>query len=311
MSIVSVSNKDLNEDIFLGYLVFCGIGTDVKIKEEDLKQLFIDNMLNEKFVRPIRTVDAFRRASSHIKGKIEVYFNGETRNGIIDVDEVTNDKNFIVRLISRKVVDSKNQDLNHEIVGKLVYDKENKSVSYSSYYSPFMNNEYEYELLFNSVINLYNDYSAFHNKDTIRNMYNYIINTFQPITLNQVGTCKFIPKYYKGDLYKLGNVIESLPSNNNSFEIIPLIDTQEHRDKIEAIAAKDMQDMIVTMETEMAEIIKTKESMSTSKVSYYITKFKELKTKSNEYQNLLNIHFTTLERQIKHSLNNLEINQEI
>ena len=307
------TNKDIDDGILLGHLFFYSL-VDMKIDQVALNTLFSKNNLDSRFIRTISTADAFRRATSKCKQTVEISYNGKQTKAHIEVDELSSDKDGIIRLIGRKVLDEKNETLNYSVVGRIEYDRyyEQITVSHDSSYQY----EYDYAGIVYDAKNRYQEWTQYHTKDTIRNLVTSIAKNLFPVNLTGTGLCKFISKKHKDTLYSLQGLIRDLDDyaetngEANGFEIIPVIDTVEQRILIEQSASQEIKNELNTLTAELSGVLKAKSMIPVKTAQSYVNKFLELRDKKKTYEDLMNTYMCVVTAQIEQALSFVESNVE-
>ena len=314
------NNKDVPEDMLLGNLLFFNLN-DMTVDENDLIALFKANNISEDFIRPISHADAFRRASSSIKNATVTYTddNGDTFEGKINVDEVVNDKMYIKRIVGVRVLNDEQEEVFYKQIGTVSFDRANDSCS--SILDPNITNVHNnsdinvYLGLLSEIEMKYTKWSKYHNHDTIKNVINRIVTSMHPIALMPTGICKFIPKTSKDTLYGLQGLLHDLSqytdnNNENTVEIIPILDTQEHRDLVNKMYETEIKEVLYNYSQEIAEILKNKQSISSRQASTYLERYKEIKDKVQDYENLLGTYTESIQSQLKAAFQLIDDNKE-
>ena len=306
------NNQDIPEEMLLGNLLFYNL-TDMEISESDLLGLFVKNNLSQNYVRKISHADAFRRATSSIKNENVLYTDdtGACYDGKINVDEVTNDSFYIKRIVGVRVLNDKLEEVYYKQIGTITYDRDMDNCSYAT--NPNINNGFNQQDIanYNSLLDLakmrYYQWSTYHNHDTIKNILNRIVNSMHPVALMPTGICKFIPKTSKDTLYGLNGLLSDLSSyasglKENTVEIIPIIDTQEHRELVNKMFENEIKEDLYEYSQELANILKNKTSISPRQATSYLEKYKYLKEKTDDYQNLLGTYTENIKLQLKSAI---------
>lgn len=317
------SNKDLPIEMTLGNLLYYSL-SDMSIAESELLNIFKLNQIPESYVRKISKPDAFRRASSSIKNKT-LYIPDPSDNTInvkvkIEVDEVRSDNNGISRIVGKKLIDEKNEEVKYDPVAELTYDRVTEQCSFrmldltpATYQA--------YTDLCQEVQTNYTAWSIYHTKDTVRNIINRIITDTHPVNLTPSGLCKFVPKTHSDLLSSLKEAIKDMehfcqqPGQNNFMEIIPVINTEEQQDMIKEASAQELKTTLFNFTQELKDVLQARNSLPSRTVTSYLERFKELKEKVDDYENLLGDYLGFLKVQIKGAINlvndNSEENEEV
>lgn len=301
--------------MLLGNLLFTNL-IDMRIPVADLISIFQSNNIPDSYVRTISEADAFRRASSSIKNRI-LLLNAATEKVRVEVDEVKSDYEGIKRIIGVKKVDEVAEDISYQPVGEIIFNRTNNLCTATPLFAP---GDVDYQAirdLCDEVENKYQDWSVYHNKDTVRNIINRIISDTHPVNLMPTGLCKFIPQTSTDLLYNLKQALIEMQSyaststmNRNIMEIIPVIDTEEQRNLIEKNFTAEITDELFSFTQELKDVLQKKQVLSTRTANAYIEKFNILKAKAKEYESLLGIYVDSIYTQIKDSLDLVDQNKD-
>lgn len=301
--------------MLLGNLLFTNL-IDMRIPVADLISIFQSNNIPDSYVRTISEADAFRRASSSIKNRI-LLLNAATEKVRIEVDEVKSDYEGIKRIIGVKKVDEVAEDISYQPVGEIIFNRTNNLCTATPLFAP---GDVDYQAirdLCDEVENKYQDWSVYHNKDTVRNIINRIISDTHPVNLMPTGLCKFIPQTSTDLLYNLKQALMEMQSyastptmSRNIMEIIPVIDTEEQRNLIEKNFTTEITDELFSFTQELKDVLQKKQVLSTRTANAYIEKFNILKAKAKEYESLLGIYVDSIYTQIKDSLDLVDQNKD-
>lgn len=301
------SNQELPQDMLLGNLLFTNL-IDMKIADSDLSAIFSKNNIPQKYVKPISQADAFRRASSSIKNKVLV-LSTNTDKVKVEVDEIRSDYDGIKRIIGVKKVDEVAEDIKYEPIGEIVFERQHGSCVATPLCAPGDADYQTIRDLCDEVENKYSDWSVYHNKDTVRNIINRIITDTHPVNLMPTGLCKFIPQGSTDLLYDLKEALKDLSlyrdksaTGDNIMEIIPVIDTDEQRSLVEKNFTSEITDELFQFTQELKDVLSRRQILSTRSATAYIEKFNYLKSKAQEYDQLLGIYTNAIYTQITDAL---------
>ena len=306
-NVLCKTNQEIPQDMLLGNLLFTNL-IDMRIPVAHLISIFQSNNIPDSYVRTISEPDAFRRASSSIKNRI-LLLNAATEKVRVEVDEVKSDYEGIKRIIGVKKVDEVLEDISYQPVGEIIFNRTNNLCTATPLFAP---GDVDYQAirdLCDEVENKYQDWSVYHNKDTVRNIINRIISDTHPVNLMPTGLCKFIPQTSTDLLYNLKQALTEMQSyastptmSRNIMEIIPVIDTEEQRNLIEKNFTAEITDELFSFTQELKDVLQKKQVLSTRTANAYIEKFNILKEKAKEYESLLGIYIDSIYTQIKDSL---------
>lgn len=296
----AVKNIDnLDPNTLLGYMIFYYI-PDIKISHSEFEQIFDNNKMDKKCLPPkIYEHDAFRRATGKVKGTIAVDVGGAYSDAKLNIDEVVNDQNKVVRILGRKVIDSANAEVNYEPAGKFYFDKGNKSASFSV--NPTFAAEYDYNTLMEGTIDLFKEWTAYHSKDTVRNIVNKIVKSTQPVTI--IKGAYFIPKGEYDIIKGLQGVIKDLAQFTTGdvpgIEVIPLIDTVEQRKMISTKANTELMGEIDDLVTELSDMLTdSTKDIHKRTINRIACQFQDLRSKKETYSTLLETKMSVVEQQL-------------
>ena len=314
-NVLCKTNQEIPQDMLLGNLLFTNL-IDMRIPVADLISIFQSNNIPDSYVRTISEADAFRRASSSIKNRI-LLLNAATEKVRVEVDEVKSDYEGIKRIIGVKKVDEVAEDISYQPVGEIIFNRTNNLCTATPLFAP---GDVDYQAirdLCDEVENKYQDWSVYHNKDTVRNIINRIISDTHPVNLMPTGLCKFIPQTSTDLLYNLKQALMEMQSyastptmSRNIMEIIPVIDTEEQRNLIEKNFTAEITDELFSFTQELKDVLQKKQVLSTRTANAYIEKFNILKAKAKEYESLLGIYVDSIYTQIKDSLDLVDQNKD-
>lgn len=314
-NVLCKTNQEIPQDMLLGNLLFTNL-IDMRISVADLISIFQSNNIPDSYVRAISEADAFRRASSSIKNRI-LLLNVATEKVRVEVDEVKSDYEGIKRIIGVKKVDEVAEDISYQPVGEIIFNRTNNLCTATPLFAPGDADYQAIRDLCDEVENKYQDWSVYHNKDTVRNIINRIISDTHPVNLMPTGLCKFIPQTSTDLLYNLKQALIEMQSyastptmSRNIMEIIPVIDTEEQRNLIEKNFTTEITDELFSFTQELKDVLQKKQVLSTRTANAYIEKFNILKAKAKEYESLLGIYVDSIYTQIKDSLDLVDQNKD-
>lgn len=312
------TNREIPQDMILGNLVFMNL-TDMKIPERDLVNIFTANNIPEYYVRRISPADAYRRATSYEKGKTITIVdgNGNTINVKVEVDEVKCDVDTIKRIIGIKRVDQLNEDIAYEPIAEVIFDRDhntcNSLLRVSAASDP---NAQVYSQICEEIEDNYREWSVYHNKATVRNIINRIVEDTNPVNLMPTGLCKFTPSTSADLIYGLQSALGEMSAyaisntRGNIMEIIPVIDTAEQRELVEKNLTAEVTDELASFVTELKQVLTTKQTLPTRTANAYVEKFKFLEAKVRDYEQLLGIYINSLGVQLIDALKLVNDNKE-
>lgn len=313
------TNRDIPQEMLLGNLLFMNL-TDMKIPANELQDIFRNNGIPEDYVRKISAADAFRRATSDLKGQKINWDDGTGQVSVcrVEVDEVKCDVDSIKRIVGIKKIDENAEEVDYLPISEITFNRANNSAVYVPVVAQASVNYPEVDKLCYDCMVKYNDWSVYHNKATIRNIVNRIVSDTHPINLMPTGLCKFTPANHGDMLYALKSALGEMSqysinpnSSENIVEIIPVIDTDEQRSLVEKNYTMEVTDEMNRLVTELRTVLANKASINSRTATSYIERFKFLKDKADDYGNLLNVYTQALQAQLADAIRLVNDNTEV
>ena len=310
------NNIDVPDEMLLGNLLFMNV-TDMTASPNEIKNIFAKNGLDEDYVRQIHASDAFRRATSSIKHrKIAVPGEPEIRT---EITEVTCDKNIIKRILTFRSIDEVAEEVEYENVAEIIFNRSSESLKvivYSNFIAANSTLSAEAQKLCHEAEKTYYDWKTYHNRDTIRNIINRIVDDMHPVNLMPTGICKFIPKKYSDTVNGLKGSLEDLnsftnkPEAENIVETIPVIDTSEQRDLIRKNAESEIYEEMFAITQELKDIIVSKNLIPKKTAMSYAQKLKVIREKISDYNSLIALYDGAIMTQLKEAVKLIDENKE-
>lgn len=217
-----VSNGDKADDI--GFLILYSIGDDLYYRE-DLRKLLIANRIEEKYLpKPIRSSDAFRRATKAVETKrhrenetAEVYKNFIVR-------DVRSKGDILQRNIVIETVNQQGERLEYNTEGaKMYFDKSTDQFT-------FVANDIMASDLAEEAQKHYDIYLKAHNGAAIRASVVSYLYTLSPISLRNSGGAYFVPHKFKSEIENFCNYVSSL--DKGDAQMYYLSDNTKNRNRI-------------------------------------------------------------------------------
>lgn len=296
------TNKDLDPSLLLGHILFLSMD-EVKIHKDDLGNLFQKHQISSTFLpHEIKPHDAYRRATSKAQGPIEFTVGNKIHKARLLVRETKKDGKVVVRNLVRELLDEQNAEADYVTVGKLVFDRNNESLNIS--WDANYLGEYDYRKVLEDTQALYNEWTQYHTKDTVRNIMNRVIKSMHPVSITNGGRAQFVPKLNQDLLYSLKAVVEELPGNSLA-EIIPMIDTADQRKLITKNFEKEVLYDVDKLLEEFSQILKGT-TVRKSTVKRYAAMVVELQGKTQEYENLLQSKMGIINEQLLQALSKVQ-----
>ncbi len=215
----AIKNDENEEMDLLGYLTWYSVGkqlVEAKELEIKLKDAGLDSAWMPK---PIRSADAFRRATKEIEQR-KATSNPSVFENIL-IREVYSDKELIQRNMVIETVDQHGKRLSYDSkAGIITLDKKNNRLTFTVENSMAQELSQEVERKF--VI-----YRSHYAAQQVRVMVNSIMQSLAPTPVRKNGGIYFVPDSKSMELAKLVQFISSL-DNSEGYKI-PVIDSMDNR----------------------------------------------------------------------------------
>ncbi len=311
MGAICTSNKNIPQELILGNLMFTSLN-EMSVPHDELVNIFKQNSIPSRYIRPISATDAYRRASSDLK-RHKMYWQsdttGETQLSYVNVDEVKCTPDIIKRVAGFKVLDDTQQTgIGYIPFAELFFDR--KSETISTNICPSLNgaNYTEAEKVCKKFTDNFDEWSVYHTRTTVRGMIARVLNDTHPINIMPTGLCKFTSKTHTDTLYHVRDTILALnaflltPGETNLAEIIPVIDTEEQRDLVKRTFTEEVAEEMATLISDLKFVLSAKGPLSSRAAAAYVEHFRFLKAKADDYSKLLDIYTEALQDQLKEAI---------
>lgn len=300
----------------LGNLVFVSFG-ELKIHKSQLEQLFTQHGLSLNKYQPgdIRPADAMRRATSLLKNrKIQVNTGVKgTKVAVVDVTE-DSDPSSVLRYVGRKMVDSKNKGVDYVQVSTLHFDRTASSLTFTPV-DQYLQQEFDYTGMLQSIVSTYNEWCNYHTKETIRNIVNKVVNSLMPTLIkpapDEDSVARFIPATHQDELVALKNVIYGLAPHHTAghasgCQFIELYDSETNKGLIEESVKDNVKTKVSLLVSELSELLKSNGTITPERGKSMIRKVFEMRDEVKNYSSLLNSNMSILDAQIASCLNKIQ-----
>lgn len=203
----------------LGYLFWFEIGNQMN-NIEDLKQKLINSGLGEEWMpNPIRSFDAFRRATKEIQTKKPTANPKVFENYL--VREVYSDPQIVQRNVVIETVDQGDKKLGYNTQSGIIQlQKKQGTLSFET-------NDAEVKELFRKVEQKFYLYRDHYSSQHIRIMVTKILNSLAPTPMREKGIIYFVPNSMSNGLTNLVTFIRLL--DNSDAHKVPVIDSNDNR----------------------------------------------------------------------------------
>ncbi|MEK5217770.1 DUF6744 family protein [Psychrobacillus sp. FSL H8-0487] len=215
-------NGEQSESI--GFLTWYSVGDDLYYRE-DLRKLLVSNGIEEKYLpNPIRSSDAFRRATKAIETKrSRESDNADTYKNYI-VRDVVSKGEKLQRNIVIETVNQKGERLDYNTEGaKMYFDKQNDQFT-------FISNDEMANDLAEEAQKHYDLFSKAHNGAVVRSSVVSYLYSLSPTPVRLSGGVYFVPFKYAENLKNLCNYVSSL--DKGSAQMVALTNDENNRNII-------------------------------------------------------------------------------
>lgn len=275
---VSAVNNSQSENLF-GRLCWYTVH-DREISINELKEHYnIVGLPAEFLPKPVRPIDAFRRATTELEATRIPCGNNYFLN--ILVREVKTDFKVVIRHIVKELLDSKNVRLQYSVTGEIVFERETNKICTRA----FTDDTIIKDLLIKAE-ELYNKYKESYDGSHIRRLVRDILYRLNPVIVRPSGGVYFVPEKHAETLLKLKKLIQMIGSE---FFVIPLINDAETRDMILKKYIDQVTEQIIEISTLMNKGDVTKAEM----VTLFETS-KKLLQQLDQYEGILQAELTDL-----------------
>lgn len=220
-----IAVKDGTEQGIIGFLFWYSIGSGM-IHQTELQQHIEDSGVGLEWMpNPIRTVDAYRKATKKVERKLPSDKVGITRR--LKVVEVASDKDIIQRNLVIETVDSNNKNLNYETtVGISRLDKKHESLSLDTGSELIKEIGREIDLNFQL-------FKEHYTAENIRQLVPKILGSLAPTPLRNNGGIYFIPIGKKTEFSALLSFINNLPLEGSRASKVDMISSTDNNKTVE------------------------------------------------------------------------------
>lgn len=207
---------------FLGHLTWYSIGKQL-IQTDALKTKLLDVGLDESWMpNPIRSTDAFRRATKEVERR-QATSHPQVYENIL-VREVYSDRNAIQRNLVLETVDQNGKRLSYNPKSAVItLKKDTNTVAY-------VTDDSQLQEICMEAQKKFDMYKEHYSAQQLRVMVSRILNSLAPTPVRKNGGIYFVPFSKNLGLEKLIQFIESL-DNSEGYKV-PVVDSTDNRDMV-------------------------------------------------------------------------------
>ena len=284
-------------DNYLGNLVWFSV-SDVEILRSDLIKMANIAGLEEKYIpAPIRSADAFRRATSEVGGILRTT---EDCTEVLMVREVLSAEDRVIRHLVKEVRDKKNVRLSYEQVGIIEFDRQHEQIKTIA-----ITNEAKPAL--QKAITLFDTYRDYFVADHLRRMMKNALSACKAVGVRPAGAVYFTPKVYESTIKALHTLVQNLPGNAVEMHYLPVVDAADQRrmleEKLQAHVMTQVSQIggllggnadvlgvkktLKSLSVEFASVLREQKVVSKATANNAICQLQSLKQQVTEYEGLL------------------------
>ncbi|MFD2658543.1 DUF6744 family protein [Gracilibacillus thailandensis] len=230
--VVATSSEGIEQ---LGYIFWYSVTSNVEVTRIELEQQFQTIGIDENWLpNPIRSSDAFRRATKEVQRKKVPTSDPNMFQNFL-VREVYSDNKLIQRNIVIETVDHNGKRLDYDSNATVMQlNKEDNSFSIQS------SNNTASELA-EQAKQRFQKYIDYYSAQQLRVMINKYLSSLAPTPVRSNGGVYFIPQSFSKDLKKLQLLCEYLQSEGVS---VPLQDTSENKNLVLSKLENEMKEVL-------------------------------------------------------------------
>lgn len=275
-----------NQEGTIGNLFWYSIGNHL-ITREELEKKFIQANIDTAWLpNPIRSSDAFRRATKEIQQKKvpssdpRKFYNVLTREVYADIEAIQ--RNVVI-----ETVDQSGKRLEYNPNAAVIkLDKKNNSFQIET-----QPGEETAERLAKEAEERFEKYSRYYASQNLRIMVAKILSSLAPTQVRPNGGVYFVPKTYEQELKNLNELVNLL--NNSEAYAIPLFDTKDNRGMVNKKLHDDMLSVI-----KHCDSVIHKDGIPLSQIKEAITEAKRVADTFKTYQNVVSLDVEILNRHL-------------
>jgi len=298
-SIEAVANEDPNRDYY-GRLITYTF-SDILIPADSLRELYSEiGIPLDYFPKEINDRGAWKRACREIEKKRTYQEKQDTDNPeeLTIIHEAIKIKPS-VRQIEKTVINSENEEVNHEKIVKFRYE-EPKNIQMKT----LEGKEEEALKWYNEMMTKYEKLRSNYTQNHIRNTFREKVihgNKINSVAIRRTGSVYFIPEKHAELIEKFSKLAKTLDKmSNDILEIvaIPVVKQPEQKDMIKRHIKKETVDRTSKVMEKAKEIIEEDKKINPSTYENFIEEMQSLRKKREEYKKLLDAPLDVCEEQI-------------
>lgn len=271
----------------IGYLTWYSVGDDL-YNRESLRKGLIKNGIEEKYLpNPIRTSDAFRRATKAIETKRYREEETATEYSNYIIRDVVSNGQKLQRNIVIETVNQTGERLDYQTNGAILnFDKKEERFTYTA-------NDDMAEELASEALKNYEIFLNHHNGASIRGSVVHYLNELSPTPVRPSGGVYFVPVQHSEKLRKLVNFVSELPRGES--HMIPLVNDEDNRQMIKDKVKDNLEKVLEQCRT----AINDDNKLQKVQVRTIIDDARRIVSQFKDYRSLLNETIVDLESSVE------------
>jgi hypothetical protein len=241
---------------------------------------------------------------------VKANWNESQYNARLLVREVKSDAAEIVRLLVREIVDSKNEVLDYGTAGKITFVRNIGVVKTEC--TQNLLTEYPYDGVLKQMADTFDEFSNFHNRDTVRNLITRVLRSTNPVSIVPNSSGKFVPKKNKAMLDNVKGLLLDLRRYANDrdcgMEIIPIIDTKDQRELVAKRASIELTSELDSVMADSSDLLKKNEGLEMDAAQRLIGKAVDIQERALEYEKLVSVRLGVLRQQLERFMCQITVN---
>jgi len=305
-NVVSADVK-LTDSMILGFLEFHQI-PEMSVPIHEMESLWLKHGLEQSFLDDIRPVNAFKRATRQagMINNIEIDYRGKKHEAKLLVRNVVIDHVQVLQHLIREVIISEDEKPYYDSVGWMRFNRTNDCMDVGTF--PGFEYEYNYQMILDNAQKLFEHFTAYHTRDTVRNLITKVVNQSNPTPIMANSHGKFIPKTYVQRFAGLQSLVEELrekyaPNTDCQVDLVPVVNTLKQRELFSRKAMIQLEDLADNLMSEFAEYMKNRPKIKLEVAQRMVRDAQDLIRRTNEYEQIMGVRMATIEQQLKQFVN--------
>lgn len=274
--------RQLDTDTYIGWISWYTVRDTLRVNHSKIAHLLDQTGLGRHLPRIPASSDVFRRVCSAAQrkrvptSKTDVFRNFLLRDPGSRLDQKT-----IIRRVVREDVDASNNRLGYVEAGEAVFDRDTEQV-----YTKVLSGGKITQEILHSIVENFKAEANMLNAYAIRELIRRVLVSANAIIVRPGGGVYFVAHAHNQTLDALDTLATEL-GNEVSFHALPLIDDRRQKEMLKAAFEAESVERVQTLVTEIADLKKKDQRITSDRYASYVTSLNDLKAKTLEYSELL------------------------